>query len=229
MKKIVSLLLTAALALGLSGCALTNNPGSGEASGSPSPAPTAAASTEPQPTATPEATAEPSQEPASSSETSKADPVVASQADGGDESGELPGIDGPEDFVNKFNGNPIDEYYLSEIKNAAAVSDMVEVTNKAAQAWETQLNTTFDKLAAAVNTDADENERVNNEQKAWANDINAMIEEIKAAAGEGSLANVEISHGVMLMYRGRCIQLLSELYNKTGDFTIKMSSSEAVG
>lgn len=225
MKKILSLLLICALALSLSACALTNQ-GSSASSAAPteSPAPTEEPAKEPSEVPS----AAPTEEP-SSSASSEGSKVVAAQVKGEGESGSLPSIEGTQEFVEKFDGNEIDAYYLAEIAKASSINEMVDVTNKASQAWETQMNNTYDALMAAVNDDATENEKIGSQQTAWVNDINVTIEEIKAGASDGSMANVEISYGVLLMYRGRCVELLSQLYNETGEVDVKMSSSEAVG
>lgn len=227
MKKILSLLLVCAIALSFGACALMNQGGESSESALPS----ETSSQVPEESSQLEAT--PSDPPQTSSESgessSEGDKVVAAQVKGEGESGNLPGIEGSAEFVEKFEGNAIDSYYLDAISKASSVAEMVDVTNKVSQSWEAQMNTTYDQLLQAVSSDAAESDRIQSEQTAWNNDINITIQEIKDAASEGSMANVEISYGILLMYRGRCVTLLSELYNYSGEVTVTMSSSEAVG
>ena len=220
--KILSLLLVCALLYCFTACALVNQEESSTVSESSASESSQESSEEP----SSQAPSEPESEAQESGESSQ---VVAAQVKGEGESGELPGVEGSPEFLEKFEGNDIDNYYLTEIAKASSVTEMVSVTNQAAQYWESQMNTTYDQLMAAVEEDADAKEQISTEQTAWVNDINITVEEIKEGATDGSLANVEISYGILLMYRGRCVTLLSQLYNYTGEISIQLASSEAVG
>ena len=214
MKKIIALLLVGAISLSLSACSLTGTQSSSqpEASATPTAAPEVTAS----PTVAPEATPAPE--------------VTAAPEDSEAETKDLPKVEGTAEFLKAFEGNEIDTYYITEIGKAASVADMVSVNNKATQAWETLMNTVYDKVIAAVNTDANMAEKISTEQKAWASDVVIKTEEIKAGVkSTGSMANVEISHKIMLIYRERCTELLSILFDKTGEITITMTTADAVG
>lgn len=215
MKKLVAIIAIVGICLSMTACSLVGNSSSQESSSE--------VSVEVTPTPAPEISEE---EVSSEPEVSEAEPEQGHDT----ESGELPVVNGSDDFIELFNGNDIDSYYLENINLAASVSEMVAVTEKTTRAWETQLNSSYSQLLVAYSSDAESNEKIAEEQSAWASDLPLMLEEIKESVNTGnSMANLEISYRYMLVYRDRCAEILNMLYEKTDGVSITMESGEAVG
>lgn len=143
-------------------------------------------------------------------------------------SGELPAVEGSDEFKAAFKDNAIDKEYLENIAKVTTNAEMLEVTNKAAMAWESQVNFTYDQLAATLEGEA--LEAVELEQTAWNNDLQISIEEIKEAAKDtGSSGNLDAAYKIMLVYRVRAAALLQLMFDSSGEVTMVDTSGEAVG
>lgn len=152
--------------------------------------------------------------------------TTAIQVTGDEQSGELPEIEGSDAFVSLFLKNPIDEYYLTEMENAASVAAMLSVTNETMKYWEAEVNAVYSELMGLMGEDSAEWKAVASAQKAFVNDFAIASDEIREEAqngvSDGSMVNIEISYRLMLLYRGRAVELLCSAYNITGEVNVEL-------
>lgn len=156
--------------------------------------------------------------------------TTAVQISGDEQTGELPEIEGPERFVELFLKNPIDEYYLNEMETAASVSMMLNVTNNSMKYWEAEVNSVYSELMIELGEDSEAFKKIKVEQNAFSNDLVVATNEIREEAEKnvtGSMVNIEISYRLMLLYRGRAVELLCSLYNITGEVNVTLLGDAA--
>lgn len=159
------------------------------------------------------------------------DMSTAIQIIDGEKNGELPEIEGPDKFVELFLKNPIDAYYIEEISMAPSVSAMLNVTNNSMKYWEAEINSVYSELMVLMGEDSEEFKKIKLEQNAWINDIAVSTQEIKAeienSGVDGSMINIEISYRLMLLQRGRAVELLCSAYNLTGEVDVTITDEAA--
>ena len=161
---------------------------------------------------------------------SETDMTTAVQITGDEQTGELPEIEGPDKFVSLFLKNPIDAYYLEEMEMAPSVSVMLSVTNNTMKYWEAQVNATYSQLMVIFGENSPEFKSIKAEQTAFINDLTLATAEIKEKAEKelsGSMVNIEISYRLMLLYRGRAVELLCEAYNLTSEVNVAIITDAA--
>lgn len=218
MKKFIAIILASALALSLVGCTTADT------------ADDVIDETVVEETATPE----PLEESTDDSDfwveeepTEDTTSTIATQSESSSDHSSLPEIIGDEDFIASFDGNVIDTYYEDEMATATSSTYIVSATEMASFYWSAQMTSSYDTLIALM--DEDELAIMADEQLAWVNDVNLTVSEIIDAAGDDEFTNIEIAYETMLLYRGRCIELLSDIYNRTGEIDITLASNEAAG
>lgn len=221
MKKIIAILLTAALAASFTAC------GSGSTSSASS---------------TVESSSESSVSSAINSESSSASSEVSSEASSdvsSDTSSEestppidgekLPDVEGSEAFQAAFKDNAIDTAYLKTINSSDSVVALVRAGNNGSNQWQAMIDSTYNELLEKI-TDSEKLDTLKSEQSSWENSLSTEISKVKAnVTSTGSLVNVEIAYGTMLIYRERAAALLAELFDITGTVDIASPSSEAAG
>ncbi len=175
----------------------------------------------PEPTPSPTPTAEPTIEP--SPET---DEEVINRVE--DHIEETFAIQGPDEFVDEYEENVIDETYLDGLDDASDLLTMRMLADDAADAWNIAIDNIMYKLVEVLSED--EAETIQIEQSAWENDIPLQIEEIQAEyADQGSTGSFTASQEVMEIYRNRAIELAVKYYELTEEVVLPPDISEAVG
>lgn len=134
---------------------------------------------------------------------------------------------GDEDFKKLFAGNAIDSDYLAQINTAEDVVSSVRAGNSAASRWKSQIEISLDELKSL-------DESVYNEQKTaqetWEKNLDATIENIKSSqTTSGSLANIESSYNVMILYRERAAEVMYQVYLANGEVNVTAGVGEAQG
>ena len=158
------------------------------------------------------------------------DMTTATQIMSEEQNGELPEIEGPDAFLEKFVLNPIDKYYIENMEMASSLSAMLDITNNTMMYWETEVNSVYSELMMLLGEDSEEFQKIKAEQKAFNNDLKISAEEIKRSAEEsltGSMINIEISYRIMLLYRGRAVELLCSAYNITNEVNVEIIEDAA--
>ena len=225
MKKILALLLAVLMAVSFAACSDTKETSSASSSKNEE---TVSSSSEIK-----EAESKTEEESKSESESEtedERDMTTAVQITGDEQTGELPEIEGPDKFVSLFLKNPIDAYYLEEMEMASSVSMMLSVTNNAMKYWEAQVNATYSQLMVIFGENSEEFKDIKAEQTAFINDLALATGEIRENAEKelsGSMVNIEISYRLMLLYRGRAVELLCEAYNLTSEVNIAIITEAA--
>lgn len=119
-------------------------------------------------------------------------------------------------FDAKFKLNPIDKSYIKE--SAAAVSniDMVNVSNKYAEAWQKEIGHAWSELQKYKIPDT-----LTAGQKSWEDGKAAALQKIAAdaQASGGTMAQVDASSKAMDFYRGRANALYRALYAYDKNYT----------
>ena len=163
-------------------------------------------------------------------ENTTGDMTTANQIISEEQNGELPEIEGPDGFLEKFALNPIDKYYIENMEMASSLSNMLDITNNTMMYWETEVNSVYSELMVLLGEDSKEFQKIKAEQKAFNNDLKVAADEIKKNAEEsmtGSMINIEISYRIMLLYRGRAVELLCSAYNVTDEVNIEIVTDAA--
>jgi hypothetical protein len=225
MKKIISILLIGALAISLTACSQDSSSSTSSDS---------SVSSSEQSTVSDDSSSEDSGE--SSSEASDSPDSSADNSSETESSTEvpidgekLPTVEGSDDFVAAFTDNPIDTAYLETLNSSESVVSMVRAGNSASSQWQSEIDSAYSTLLNKL-TDSDKIDALKAEQTSWENNLSTEINNVKTAVtSTGSLANVEISYGAMLLYRERAAALLSQLYDITGEINITTPSGEAAG
>lgn len=129
--------------------------------------------------------------------------------------------DSPE-FDAKFRENPLDAAYVEESSEAVSTLDMVEVCEKYAALWETEIEAGMEKLLSLA---TDDREVYQKEQEDWETGLDAALKELTEQAGGGSMAQVEAAGSRMDYYRTRANAVLRALYSYDPDFTYAYDSA----
>ncbi|MBE6730841.1 MAG: hypothetical protein E7564_04025 [Ruminococcaceae bacterium] len=163
-------------------------------------------------------------------ENATGDMTTATQIMSEEQNGELPEIEGPDGFLEQFVLNPIDAYYIENMEMASSLSGMLDITNNTMMYWETEVNSVYSELMMLLGEDSEEFSKIKAEQKAFNNDLKISADEIKEnaeASMTGSMINIEISYRIMLLYRGRAVELLCSAYNVTGEVNVEIITDAA--
>ena len=130
-----------------------------------------------------------------------------------------------EAFNKKFNSNPIDTHYASELGTLMATRDIVQLSSKFTDSWNSEIKHAMTELKAKAGSDAVKWSKIQADQKKWEDGKDAAIEEIgkNAQAGGGSVAQVITSSKVMEYYRARAAQLYRILYDYEPDYSYAYS------
>ena len=96
--------------------------------------------------------------------------------------------------------------------------------------WEAEVNSVYSELMIELGEDSEAFKKIKVEQNAFSNDLVVATNEIREEAEKnvtGSMVNIEISYRLMLLYRGRAVELLCSLYNITGEVNVTLLGDAA--
>lgn len=126
------------------------------------------------------------------------------------------------DFNKKFQDNPIDKKYISDMKKAVSNIDMAKVSNQYAAVWQKEVAHAYTALQDALRADSTTKwNEIEADQKSWESGKEAALSKIAsdAQAAGGSMAQVDAASGTMNYYRSRAAKLYSELYSLNKNYT----------
>lgn len=129
-------------------------------------------------------------------------------------------------FDQKFAENPIDSAYEQANRSAASTREMVEVANRFAEIWKTETEAAYQKLLEKAGGDK---EKFESEQSEWKKTLEEERQKLEdAAAGGGTMVQIEQYNSLRTLYRARANQLYQALYTYDQNFSFTYTG-EAVG
>ena len=128
-------------------------------------------------------------------------------------------------FEEVFAQNPIDAAYQEEEVNALTNQEMLQLSQKYADVWETEVEWAYQALVDAASGEA--KSQYEEEQVRWPSERQSKLEEIASAAGTGggSLAGLTQATQTMEFYRERAKELYEQLYQYQPDYSYAYSSA----
>lgn len=132
-------------------------------------------------------------------------------------------------FNEKFAGNPVDKAYIKESNKAVSTVDMVNVSQKYAGLWQTEITHAWSMLSQKMSTDSSGRPAaLKSEQQKWESGREAALKKITndALSAGGSMAEVNAASETMDFYRSRAAQLYRELYDYDPDFSFAYSDKK---
>ena len=125
-------------------------------------------------------------------------------------------------FNAKFQKNPLDAAYVSEMKKALSNVDAVKVSDKYAGLWEKEIIHAYAALKKELAADSPAKWRqIEASQKSWESGKDAALKKIgdDAAAAGGSLGQVQAASDTMEYFRERAAALCLLLYGVDPNYT----------